>query len=681
METIMKKSYTLLLIVCLLALVQQDALGQEANSVARFRKNEGAIPNSYIVVFKESVPRARVDAFSTQLARAHGGTVGYTYRNALRGFSVEMSETQALALSRNSQVAFVEEDMLVEGASVQPGAPWGLDRIDQLTLPLDTNYTYLNSGTGANVYVIDGGIRYTHQEFGGRAALAYDYVAGGTGLDCNGHGTHVAGIIGGATYGVAKNAKLWSVRVLDCANQGTLARIIAGVDWVAGNHVKPAVANLSFITIVSNSTNGTVDIAVKNLIAAGVTTVVAAGNNTGDASLRTPARVPEAITVAATDQNDNQAPFSNYGAVVDLYAPGVDIVSASSFDNVATGIRSGTSFAAPFVAGTAALYLESYPVASPAGVAAAITKNATSGVVVNPGVGSPNRLLYSLFIERARRDNRADFDGDYKTDISILNPGTPYYWTSLNSSNGQYVSFSFGQTGDIAMPGDYNGDGKTDRAVFRPENGYWYIATDTSGTFYGVGIGYNGDIPVALDYDGDGKTDTAIFRPSNNYWYIRTSGNNGLTSFPFGQGTDRPVPGDYDGDGKDDLAMFRPSTGDWWILKSTTSSVSTIHFGLGSDLPVQADYDGDGKTDIAVFRPGAGEWYVLNSSDGSSTGIQWGQNGDKPVPGDYDGDGRSDFAVYRNDGNWYVYNRYTGGYSSTLFFTGFPVPAAYLPTP
>jgi subtilisin family serine protease len=674
---VMKLFKVLLLSLCLLALVPQFTPGQNFNSANRLRKNEGAIPDHYIVVFNESVPAARVEAFAAQLAQGHGGKVGFTYQSALRGFSVEMSEAQAVALSRNPHVAYVEQDVLVEGAAVQPGAPWGLDRIDQRTLPLDTTYNYLNAGTGANVYIIDSGIRMTHQEFGGRALLAHDNVGDGqNGMDCNGHGTHVAGIIGGSTYGVAKSAKLWSVRVLNCLNQGSAARIIAGMDWVAANSVKPAVANLSFITTTANDT---IDLAVRNLVASGVTTVVSAGNNNIDAGTRSPARVTEAITVAASDMNDNRASFSNYGAVVDVFAPGVDIVSAASVDDTATNIRSGTSSAAPFVAGTAALYLESYPVASPASVAAAITDKATTGIVTNPGIGSPNRLLYSLFIERARRDNRADFDGDYKTDISILNPGTPYYWTSLNSSNGQYVSFSFGQSGDIAVPGDYNGDGKTDRAVFRPSNGNWYIATDMSGAFYGGQFGISEDIPVARDYDGDGKTDMAVFRPSTNYWYILNSSTNSMSYVQLGQGGDRPVPGDYDGDGKDDLAMFRPSVGDWWILKSSNNSVSIIHLGLGSDWPVQADYDGDGKTDIAVFRPGAGEWYILNSTEGSATSIKWGQNGDLPVPGDYDGDGRANVAVYRNDGNWYILNRDRVTYSSKLFFTGVPTPTAYLP--
>jgi Tol biopolymer transport system component len=457
----MKFLKVLFLSLCLLALVPQLALGQNFNSEGRFRKHQGAINNNYIVVFNDSVPSARVEAFAAQLAREHGGTIGFTYQTVLRGFSVEMNEAQAVALSRNPHVAYVEEDVLIEGASLQPAAPWGLDRIDQRTLPLDTNYSYMNAGTGANVYVIDGGIRMTHQEFGGRAVFGYDNVADGrNGVDCNGHGTHVAGIIGGKTYGVAKDAKLWSVRVLNCLNQGTTARIIAGADWVAANHVKPAVANLSFITIVGNDS---IDLAVRNLIAAGVTTVVAAGNNTGDASLRSPARVTEAITVAAIDQFDNQAPFSNFGPVVDVYAPGVDIVSASHIDDITTSMRSGTSSAAPFVAGSAARYLSANPTESTAAVSRAITSNATPGKVMNAGADTPNLVLFkpnSKIAFSSLRDGNwelylMDPDGTNQKNITLAaGKDLPVVW----SPDGRKIAFQSNRTGggDIYV---MNGDG------------------------------------------------------------------------------------------------------------------------------------------------------------------------------------------------------------------------------
>ncbi|HYP01138.1 MAG TPA: S8 family peptidase, partial [Pyrinomonadaceae bacterium] len=262
-------------------------------------------------------------------------------------------------------------------------------------------------GAGVNAYVIDSGIRMTHQEFGARAAFAFDNVGDGrNGTDCNGPGTHVAGIIGGNTYGVAKGVKLWSVRVLNCSNAAPASGILSGIDWVAANHVKPAVANMSF---ASGLGNDALDLAVRNLIAAGVTTVVAAGNNNSDAGLRSPARVREAITVAATDQNDTKTSLSNFGAVVDVFAPGAAITSAHSTGDDAVFTRTGTSSAAPHVAGLVARYLSARPGDAPDAVVQAITNNATPGKVVNPGVGSPNLLAYAaVTISDDFNDNTRD---------------------------------------------------------------------------------------------------------------------------------------------------------------------------------------------------------------------------------------------------------------------------------
>jgi|GEM_PF-1020358 len=400
----MKKLTSLFVIInlCVLSLAPV-AFGQRGNvptpatpapaTLAKLRKRADAIRDHYIVIFHDSVARHEVDALAEALTRAHGGRIGFTYQNALRGFSVEMSAAQATALSRHQRVAFVEEDVTVESAATQTAAPWTLDRLDQRDLALNNSYTYSSDGAGVNVYVIDSGIRLTHQEFGGRAVYAYDNVADGrNGVDCFGHGTHVAGTIGGATYGVAKGVKLHAVRVTSCTNGTSAARIIGGIDWVTANHIKPAVANLSFATGVGNDG---IDLAVRNSIASGVTYVAAAGNNAGDAALRSPARVPEAITVAAIDQYDNQATFSNSGAVVDVYAPGVDVVSTWSTADDATNIRSGTSFAAPLVTGLVARYLAARPGDQPDAVAQAIRNEATPGKVVNAGAGTPNLLAYA----------------------------------------------------------------------------------------------------------------------------------------------------------------------------------------------------------------------------------------------------------------------------------------------
>lgn len=276
--------------------------------------------------------------------------------------------------------------------NTQSSATWGLDRIDQRNLPLNGIYRYFRAGNSVNAYVIDSGIRPTHQQFGGRAFIRADFVGDGqNGNDCNGHGTHVAGTLGGSTYGVAKNVTINAVRVLGCSNSGATSGVIAGVDWVTNNKILPAVANMS----LGGPVNTSLDNAVRNSIAAGITYVIAAGNNNVSASNQSPARVTEAITVAATDNADNRASFSNYGSLIDVFAPGVNITSAWFGSDTATFTISGTSMASPHVAGAVAQYLVVASSASPATVQQKIKNYATVGLVVNPGSGSPNRLLYN----------------------------------------------------------------------------------------------------------------------------------------------------------------------------------------------------------------------------------------------------------------------------------------------
>jgi FG-GAP-like repeat len=294
----------------------------------------------------------------------------------------------------------------------------------------------------------------------------------------------------------------------------------------------------------------------------------------------------------------------------------------------------------------------------------------------------------SSFATCAVRHNRADFDGDCKTDISTFNRSTGY-WDVRNSTNNQITSTPYGQSGDIPAPGDYNGDGKTDRAVFRPGNGNatWFIATAvTTGlssvvtASYAQPFGVSSDIPVARDYDGDNKTDIAVFRPGTATWHILNSSTNLMSSVQFGATGDRVVPGDYDGDGKEDVAVFRPSNAYWYILNSSNNTMSAVQWGVTSDWPVQADYDGDGKTDVAIFRPSTGQWAIVRSSNNSSYYYTWGLSGDRPVPGDYDGDSKADIAVQRpSDGAWHIVRSSIGDYYTILFVSPeFPVPGAYL---
>jgi len=313
------------------------------------------------------------------------------YGHAINGFSAQLTEEEARQLSEDPRVSFVEEDSVMEAIVTQTSPPWGLDRIDERTLPLSGSYTYATTGAGVNVYVIDTGIRRSHTQFGGRAVIGFDAINDGRNTsDCNGHGTHVAGTIGASTYGVAKGVRLFAVRVLGCNGSGSTSGVIAGVDWVTSHRVPPAVANMS----LGGGASTALDTAVRNSIAAGVTYAVAAGNASTNASGQSPARVGEAITVGATTQRDARSSFSNFGSVVDIFAPGSSILSSWHTSNTATATLSGTSMASPHVAGVAARYLESTTGASPAQVRNQIVNNATTNGLSGVPAGTANRLLF-----------------------------------------------------------------------------------------------------------------------------------------------------------------------------------------------------------------------------------------------------------------------------------------------
>ncbi|HZX81237.1 MAG TPA: S8 family peptidase [Lysobacter sp.] len=388
-----------------IALAVSLALCSSAAVAGEFvRAEKNRIEGQYIVVFnpdrlpvqagagREKGLAIAAENAAVDLAARHGGNVERVYRAALQGFSVRATEQQIARMLKDPRVAFIEEDAEVSINATQSGATWGLDRSDQRNLPLNGSYVYDYTGSGVRAYIIDTGILASHTDFGGRVLSGYTAISDGRGsTDCNGHGTHVAGTVAGATWGVAKAARPVPVRVLGCNGSGTNSGVIAGIDWVRTNHVKPAVANMS----LGGGASSAVDTAVNNLNAAGVTVVVAAGNDNSNACNYSPARASGAYTVGSTSSNDYRSSFSNYGSCVNIFAPGSSIRSAWHTSTTATNTISGTSMASPHVAGAAALYLQRYPSATPATVKSWLTNNATTGVLYSIGTGSPNRMLYT----------------------------------------------------------------------------------------------------------------------------------------------------------------------------------------------------------------------------------------------------------------------------------------------
>lgn len=363
------------------------------NSAIDSSQAKGIIKNQYIVILNKDIGPAK--DFAQNIAKQHGGRVLQSYDSALKGFAIYLPDTAGTAfieaMKKNPQVLSVENDTVVNiDATTQSNPDWGLDRIDQKALPLNSTYSYSQTGSGTTAYIVDTGILSTHQEFSGRVLNGYTAISDGNGTtDCNGHGTHVAGTVGGTTYGVAKSVRLVPVRILGCDGSGASSNVIAGLDWILKNGSKPAVVNMSLGGAASSS----LDSAVENLYNNGYVMVVAAGNSNTDACTSSPARTTNAITVAATDNSDTRASYSNYGSCVDIFAPGSQINSSWIGSNTATKVLNGTSMATPHVAGVVAEMLQSTPTATPQTISTNLLNQATSNVVKNPS-GSPNRLLY-----------------------------------------------------------------------------------------------------------------------------------------------------------------------------------------------------------------------------------------------------------------------------------------------
>ena len=487
------------------------------------------IENQYIVTLAPNITDVLgvndlTTAIRTLLAGIGGGDVLFTYQHALTGMTVQLTDLQASLLGVLPGVLAIEPDRTVTAVATQNNATWGLDRVDQPLLPLDNRFQYPDSGgQDVTVYVVDTGLRSTHSDFTGRVSPGRNFVSTGGFLfgggsvdpadteDCNGHGTHVAGTAVGTTWGVAKQANIAPVRVLGCNGSGSNSGVIAGVDWVAGNHRKPAVANLSL-----GGTNSTaLDTAVRNAVNAGVTMVVAAGNDNVNACNGSPNRVAEALTVGATTREDRRSSFSNYGACVDLFAPGSDITSAWYQSDTQTASLNGTSMAAPHAAGAAALYLAANPSASPSAVNLALVNDAVTGVIGNAGSQSPNRLLQITQQDGSGIDRlpTAAFSADCQGTVCSLDASgstddvavAAWDWTlgDGNVASGEQISHDYGVEGEftitLTVTDTANQSGSTEQTVT--------VSTETS------------PCPDCTRYEGQLNGGSSVVLPSNGFSY------------------------------------------------------------------------------------------------------------------------------------------------------------------
>ena len=636
---------------------------------------QAGIKDSYIVVFKPVDPEA-VDAEVTRLAQANQAKVGFIYRHALQGFSATMTEATALGMTQDDAVAYVEQDQELAFTDEQIDAPWGIASLDSRT-GFDFVYRFNTYGTGAHAYVIDSGVRPTHTDFGGRVTADAEFAGDGRGPeDCNGHGTAMAGIVGGTHHGVAKQVRVHGLRI-GCTAGSTRA-FMAAADWLTVNAARPAVANLSFQGLPSEA----MDTAVMTLIVRGITVVASAGNSNRDSCDFSPSRVPAVITVAASHALRERAPTSSWGPCVDIFAPGDQIDTAGHASDTDTVLMGGTSPAAAHVTGAVARYLQRFPTASPALVESTLLSEATRDKVTDPH-SSPNNLLY-LEAQGPGNDGygrtRGDFNGDGRDDIVTFVRGAPGdVWVALSDG----VRFGtaakwheyFAADNEVPMVGDFNGDGFDDIVTFTRgaradvlvavSNGSEFEAARTWHTWFAAFA----ETPLVGDFNGDGRDDIATLTRadsadvyvalSNGTSFVGTGVKWSETFAPFAPAV---LAGDVTCDGRDDLIAFdRGTIGRVTVAVSlgTTFATPTIwRSGLvtGTQVPVVGDFTGDG-CDESRSSSGA-------AAAGSASRPRWprcglwafgptvlwgiGFAGGVSVPGagDFTGDGRVDVISF-----------------------------------
>ena len=538
-----------------------------------------------------------VSALAAKLTNEYGGTVGFTYSHALRGFSVRMPAAAADRLAHDPLVEAVTADQTVRIADVQTPAQYDLDRIDQRSATLDNKYTYNATGAGVHAYDIDTGITPSHTDFGGRASVGYDSVGDGqNGIDCNGHGTHTAGTIAGTAHGVAKLVSIVGVRVLDCGGSGSSSGIVAGVDWVAAHAIHPAVANMSLGSQLG--TDSSIDAAVAGLVNSGVTVAVAAGNGYGnglyaqDACSTSPADVASAITVSATDSTDTKPVWANTGTCVDIFAPGVGVVSDWYSSNTATQSDDGTSMSTPHVTGAAALYLQANPSATPAQVASFLTSQATTGAVKSPGSGSPNKLLYIGGITASGGGGTTN------------QPPVASFTTSTSGLTATFTDTSTDSDGTIASRSWNFGDGTTGTGTpathtYAAAGSYTVTLTVTDN----AGASSSASSSVTVASSGGGGTDPDPATPNLTSGQTANGSSAAVGQFVYYKIN---VPA---GKSKIQFDIVGPSCG----LLSCTADLDL--YGRSGAKPTTTTYScsaatGSSTETCSVTAPAAGWWYV-----------------------------------------------------------------------